>query len=409
MGARHVQRDVQPPLVDLHSRYFDAYLAVHHLRLYGFRPGAFTYPPITAYVFVPFRVIGWHATGVVWTIGNVVVLALLFAITLHKWFGVSKANAWLASALGLAPAAIFLLFPFRSLLYWGQFALFLLFLVFVDLFVVPARFRGILIGVATAIKLLPALFVVWLLARRDVPSVIRVGASFLFLTLLAAVLYPHASAQYWLHILPSGRDVAMVADPRNMPSTGANWAFGIGKVDNQSIRGLLGRPPISLTGTMPWLLLALVVLGVGIVATIRLLSQRRDLVAFVTLSVTTVLISPVSWVHYWVFAGLAPFVAILEWRRDRAISIAAMILTVAMCANMEDPRLDAFFFTGAQFSQAAHPVVFVIRNLYVLGGLVFLAVVTWRALATQSTELDPPLLRRDGLARGAEQGAALAP
>jgi alpha-1,2-mannosyltransferase len=387
---------VMPPLVDLHSRYHDAYIIWHKGQLYGFRHGAFTYPPITAYFFVPFHVIGWHATAILWTVANVVVLALLFTITLWRFFSVKGSTAWMVSATGLAPAAIFLLFPFRSLLYWGQLALFLLFVVFVDLFVVPARFRGLLIGVATAIKLLPALFIVWLIARREYSAIVRVVAAFAVLTVTAAALWPHASAQYWLHILPSGKDVALVSNPTNIPTSHGGWFYGVGKVDNQSLRGLLARPPFLLPGTMPWLLLAVAVLAVGVATTIRLLAERRDLLAFVTLSCTTVLVSPVSWVHYWVFAGLAPFVAIIEWRRDRTLSIASIILTVAMCANLEDTRLDGFYYVGHHFSKVAAIVLFGVRNLYVLGGLVFLGMVAWRvlvapALAARSATAAPVL------------------
>jgi Glycosyltransferase family 87 len=371
---------VLPPLVDLHSRYRDASIAVHKGHLYGFRHGAFTYPPITAYLFVPFHVIGWHATAILWTVANVVVLALLFTVTLWRFFSVSGPRAWLVSATGLAPAAIFLLYPFRSLLYWGQLALFLVFVVFIDLFVVPSRFRGLLIGVAAAIKLLPALFIVWLLARREYPATLRVVGSFAVLTLFAAALWPHASAQYWFHILPSGKDVQMVANPTNVPTSNGRWYFGVGKVVNQSLRGMLARPPFLSPGTVPWLLLALAVLALGVVVTIRLLGERRDLLAFVVLSLVTVLVSPVSWVHYWVFVGLAPFVAILEWRRDRTLAVASLILTVSMCANLEDTRLDGLFALGRQFESAAPVVVFAIRNLYVLGGLIFLAIVSWRTL-----------------------------
>jgi alpha-1,2-mannosyltransferase len=380
---------VLPPLVDLHSRYHDASIAIHKGQLYGFRRGAFTYPPITAYLFAPFHLIGWRATAILWTVANVVVLALLFTVTLWRFFSVPGPTAWLVSATGLAPAAIFLLYPFRSLLYWGQLALFLVFVVFIDLFVVPARFRGLLIGLAAAIKLLPALFIVWLLARREYPATLRVIGSFLVLTLFAAALWPHASAQYWLHILPSGKDVLMVADPTNIPTSHGHWYFGVGKVVNQSLRGLLARPPFLLAGTLPWLLLAAAVGALGVVVTIRLLGQRRDLLAFVVLSLVTVLISPVSWVHYWVFVGLAPFVAILEWRRDRALSVASIILTVSMCANLEDTRLDGIFALGRQFASAAPLVVFSVRNLYVLGGLVFLGIVAWRVLAPPSETVAP--------------------
>ena len=371
---------VLPTLMDLHSRYNDAFTALHRGHLYGFGLDAFTYPPLAAYVFVPFHVIGWRATAILWTVANVVVLALLFTVTLSRFFSVPGPTAWLVSATGLAPAAIFLLYPFRSLLYWGQLALFVMFAVFVDLFVVPARFRGLLIGAVAAIKLLPALFVVWLLARRQFPAVGRAAAAFGVLTLLAAAAWPHASSQFWFHILPSGSDVAMATDPLNLPTSQGRWYYGVGKVGNQSLRGLLARPPFLLAGTMPWLVLALVVLVLGVVVSMRLIVLRRDLLAFVTLSLTTVLVSPVSWVHYWVFVALAPFVAILEWRRDQLLSVASIVLTVATCANLEDTRLDGFFAVGAQFDRTAPLVIFGVRNLYVLAGLVFLGIVAWRTL-----------------------------
>jgi Glycosyltransferase family 87 len=178
----------------------------------------------------------------------------------------------------------------------------------------------------------------------------------------------------------------VVANPTNLPLTHRHRYVGVGKVVNQSIRGLLGRPPFYASGTIPWLLLALAVLAVGVLVTFRLLSQRRDLLAFVTLSLTTVLVSPVSWVHYWVFVALAPFVALLEWRRDRVLSVASIILTVAMCADLEDPRLEGPFSLGRKFSKTTPAVLFGIRNLYVLAGLVFLAIVAWRILLSPSAE-----------------------
>ncbi len=248
----------------------------------------------------------------------------------------------------------------------------------------PARFRGLLIGAATAIKLLPALFVLWFLTRREYGAVARVVGAFCALTVLAVALWPHASAQYWFHILPTGKDVSMVANPTNLPTSAGRWFFGVGKVNNQSLRGALGRPPFVLTGTFPWALVVVVVLAAGAWATVGLLRQRRDLAAFLALSTTTVLLSPVSWLHYWVFVVLGPFVAFLEWRRDRALAVASVVLAACTCANLEDTRLSGLYLAGSAFSHSNALVVFVVRNLYVLGGLGFLAVAAisaWRSRA----------------------------
>ena len=380
---------ITPPLRDLRSWYVDAGIVQHHgAHLYGFRPGAFTYPPIAAYLFLPLRVIGWHASAIAWTVSNVALLAVLLFAVLWRYFDVDRSTAWLLSAAGLAPAAIFLLYPFRSLLFWGQLGLVLLVAVFVDLVLVPARYRGVLIGIVTAVKLLPVIFLIWLLARREVGAVIRVAVTFVALTLLAWALWPHASAQYWFHILPSGKDVDFVVNATNVSTSHGRWYFGVGRVANQSLRGLLARPPFLWPGTFPWIVLALLVLAVGVVVTYTILrrSGDRDLLAFVVLALTTVLASPVSWVHYWVFAVLCPFVAVLEWRRDRVIAAASLVLTVATCANLEDPRLSGHFLLGAQFARVAPIEVFVVRNLYVLAGIVFLTVVAVRTRRMRTAE-----------------------
>jgi alpha-1,2-mannosyltransferase len=374
------------PLADLHSRYVDAHLAwAHSARFYSFRIGAFTYPPFAAYAFLPFHLIGFRATMTVWTVASMVALAGLFSISLHRWLSMPAADAWLLAAAALAPASVFVFYPLRSLLIWGQMAVLLMVIVFVDLFVVPRRFRGILIGAAAAIKLLPALFIVWLLARRDIASSVRVVATFILLTLFAAALWPHASEQYWFHVLPSGRDVQMAADPTHVLVTATRWIYGVGKLPNQSLRGMFGRPPFLWLGDLPWLPVAVGVLGGGIAVAVRLLREDRELAAFLVLSVTTVLVSPVSWLHYWSFVALAPLLVVIEWRRDRPLAIAAAVLAVATCANLENTNNLLF----APFTSMAPITVFVIRNLYVLGGMVFLATAAARAFRTSASETAP--------------------
>jgi alpha-1,2-mannosyltransferase len=358
------------PMADLHSRYVDAHLVLAHAaNFYNFRRGAFTYPPFAAYFFTPFHLVGFRATMTIWSLASMAALAGVIAVALRRWLAVAAADAWLISAVGLAPAAVFLFYPLRSMLVWGQIGNILLAMIVLDLFVVPRRFRGILIGVAAAIKLLPALFIVWLLARRELGGALRVVVTFALLTLLAAALWPHASIQYWFHVLPSGRDVQLAADPTGIIDDPVHWVFGVGKLTNQSLRGLFGRPPFLWVGDLPWLVVALGALAGGIAVTVRLLNQRLELAALLALSVTTVLVSPVSWLHYWSFVALAPILAIIEWRRDRPLAIAAIILAVSTCANLEKTDL----------SLVAPIVAFGIRNLYVIGGIVFLVVAAARA------------------------------
>ncbi|MGD0394147.1 MAG: hypothetical protein ABSC41_16080 [Acidimicrobiales bacterium] len=84
-----------------------------------------------------------------------------------------------------------------------------------------------------------------------------------------------------------------------------------------------------------------------------------------------------SWLHYWAFIGLAPFLAIVEWRRDRLLAISSIVLALSTCANLENKILIA-----APVTTMAPIVLFIVRNLYVIGGLQFVVVATQRAFGT---------------------------
>jgi hypothetical protein len=99
----------------------------------------------------------------------------------------------------------------------------------------------------------------------------------------------------------------------------------------------------------------------------------------------TELVSPVSWLHYWVFIASAPLLAILEWRRDRPLAIASIVLALSTCVNLENHTLD-----GRPFTTMLPVVLFLIRNLYVLGGLVFLAVAVQRVFRSSASRQPQP-------------------
>lgn len=373
------------PLEDLRFRYLEAHVAIVHGALYpavtskSLSVDLDTYPPIVAYLFAPFHLIGLVATEVVWTVGSVGLLAVLAALCLRRWFHVDGPRAMLWSGLAIAPGLIFALYPLRAMLVLGQIGVVLLFMTFVDLFVLPARLRGTLIGVATAIKLVPALFVVWFLAKRDVASALRCAASFVLLTLLAAVLFPHASSEFWLHLVPSGKLLQREVDQRQLPVTAATWYQGVGTLLNDSLRGLLGRPPFDWFATSPWVELDVVVLAAGIFSAVRFVRAGRELTAFVVLSLLTAMCAPVAWNHDWVFVGLVPFLALIEWQRDRPLAITALVMAAATCVNLGSVQQETFPGTPGI-------LVFVIRNLYVLGGLVFLARAVWSAAAAPASD-----------------------
>jgi hypothetical protein len=160
---------------------------------------------------------------------------------------------------------------------------------------------------------------------------------------------------------------------------------------------MFGRPPFLWLKTFPWFPVALIVLAGGIAVVVQFIKHGRELAAFILLSLVTELVSPVSWLHYWVFVGLAPLLAVVEWRRDRPLAIASIILALSTCANLDNEIL-----VKRPFTTMAPVMLFIVRNLYVLGGLTFLAIAAWRAYKLATTRQGAGLNDDDGVGRSGD-------
>jgi alpha-1,2-mannosyltransferase len=243
--------------------------------LYDLRVGTFgfTYPPFAAAVFA---VIAWLPLPVMFialTVASVVALLVVLRGSVpgidHRWPGLACAVPLVLSRPVIATFA------------WGQVDLVLAGLVLHDLLV---RRRGDLVGVAAAIKLTPAVFVLYLLLsgrRREARTamVTVLGAAG-----IGAVLAPSASWRYWTHEAFAGGGVG-----------------GFDHTDNQSIRGLAERIAGAGGGTAVWLLLAVPVLVVGLVQARRASAAGAEVLAVGVVGITACLVSPVSWTHHWVW------------------------------------------------------------------------------------------------------------
>jgi alpha-1,2-mannosyltransferase len=145
---------------------------------------------------------------------------------------------------------------------------------------------GVGIGLATAVKLTPALFVLYLLlSRRLRPAAVAVG-SFVLAGLLGLAVAPGGSLRYWGAVLWQTSRVGSSTD-----------------TENQSLYGLLARlahpdPP----STPLWLLLAAVVLVGGLWRAVRAARAGDELTGVTLAGLTSCLLSPISWTHhlYWV-------------------------------------------------------------------------------------------------------------
>jgi alpha-1,2-mannosyltransferase len=179
----------------------------------------------------------------------------------------------------LLPVALFLE-PVRLTIYFGQVNILLMGLVILDCLVSkPPWKRGMLVGLAAAVKLTPAAFVLFFLLRGDRRAAMTAVVSSTCVTAAGFLFNPKGSVTYWTSI---------VFNPNR-----------IGKVtqeSNQSVNGLLSR--LDVERGLPWLLLVCGVVALGVMAVRRAVHpvDALGLNAFVVL-----LISPVSWSHHWVW------------------------------------------------------------------------------------------------------------
>jgi alpha-1,2-mannosyltransferase len=257
----------------------------------------FTYPPAAAILFAPLAVVPFGAANALVTVSSVTALIALLVLAV----GPSKAaKASRAVALALLAASL-LAEPVMATLGFGQVNLVLAAMVALDV-LAPRTWwpRGLLIGIATAVKLTPAVFVLALLVRRQYRAAATAALTSVAVSLLAWVAAPQDSQQYWTSTL---------WDPDRIG--GAAYA------GNQSINGLLLR--LGLTGTterVAWLIGAALVVALAW-AGMKHAERRGDIVLLLGLNgLVALLASPVSWTHHWVW--LLPLCMAMWDRNDRS-------------------------------------------------------------------------------------------
>ncbi|WP_223198839.1 glycosyltransferase 87 family protein [Solihabitans fulvus] len=316
----------------------------------------FTYPPLAAVLFSPLALIPrWLAVALV--------LAVSFgalAFTLH--LVVRRAADWF---LGWAPAAVVAVAlplltgfePVRETLTFGQVNLVLMALVAADCLLPSTRWpRGTLIGIAAAIKLTPAAFLLFFLVRKDFRAAVTSGVVFLLAVASGFLLAGADSLRYW-------RSTFLDADRAGNPTFASN----------QSLRGALVRLGLpGATVQLLWVVLAVAVVVVGWVAIRRLLGTGlpgAEPLAVAANATVALLVSPVSWSHHWVWATpcLVLLFGLAVRTRDRGLAIACLLAS-AVFAIGPQWLVPNRYYVELRWNLGQH----LVGDLYVLTGLAFL-------------------------------------
>lgn len=276
----------------------------------------FTYPPPAIILFLPFTYVPFNTTFLIWNLLTMVCLALTFLVVLR----VTRTGPWLlhvAIAIWACVLCALLFPPMQDTLAWGQTSTLLLLLVAVDVLAVRGRSQGVLLGLATALKLYPGVVIVFWLVRRQRRPAITATISFLLITAISWALWPRSSWWFFSKLLIGGREITLFELPGTVNISSAPLSFFL------RIR-LLPHTPAVVAGVFVSALLAVV--GLWLAARLDRLGYKVS--ALVMLVCTSVIISPLAWDHYFTFAPLLVFVIMEVGLRSPAGEVAAIALAI---------------------------------------------------------------------------------
>lgn len=342
------------------------------------------YPPFALLLVAPLHFVPLESLFAFWaTFAIALPLLAMIAVAARRILGptsmtlatVARRTLLVAALTVVAVSASAVLNTFHL----GQIGVLLAALVFWDL-VAPDSWRGfgrwriprgVGVGLATAVKLTPAIFIVHLLITRQWRTAINAILTTLASWTLAFVIFPSFSVYFWfqggLFRAASDNSPERIVHEDNI-AIGA--AFDRIRID-------MGADIATMSAT-PRLAIMVVAGVVGLLAAAYLHRSGRGMLAVLVVGLTATLVSPVSWLHHGTFlALLAPVVLLVALHAHRNRKYAAgplYVLGVALFAIVALPSqvIDSRFLQPAP-----------IDGLYFTVALI-LSILTLTALARQS-------------------------
>lgn len=315
----------------------------------------FIYPPFAAIALSPLALIPWGLAKVLNFSLAIAALGVSICLCIRRLYpAVEQWTVLVVSGFAL-PLALWLE-PVRETIGFGQINLVLMMLVAADCLAERPRWpRGMLIGVAAAIKLTPAVFVLYFLIRRDYRSTVVTIASGALATATGFAVLPRESMRYWFGGF-----------------AGAAGISGSPYANNQTVTAALARLGVPQPlESWSWVLLAAVVLVAAVVGIRRAFRSSNAVMAMVISGAAGLLLSPTSWSHHWVWVVPALLAMVVESTRTRSVGwiVASVLTTSTFYLGMHN-----FLPKGDSHELAWSPGEHFLGDSYVLVTLVLLIV-----------------------------------
>jgi alpha-1,2-mannosyltransferase len=319
----------------------------------------FTYPPFAAVLFAPVSHFNYRFDQFLSDSVNLLALAGLLAVTVANLRPASPAGrvSWTLVGVLLGPSV--LLEPIMMNFSFGQVNIVLGLLVLADLTgtvtVAGRRLpRGLLLGIAAAVKLVPLIFVLYLALSRQGRSAARAALTFLICSVAPVIGNPTSWWAYWTKY---DHDVTRIGR--------------VSYISNQSVLAMVDRmthrPHLGLAVTAGEALIA----GLGAWVGAWWYLRGDEFAGVLVVAVAGTLASPISWCHHLVW--VVPVVLWLWWsapgrfHRWWAGAVAVLYFDAPMWQIRFGDRFDLHergwqIVAGSAFAEAA---------------LVFVAVMAW--------------------------------
>jgi alpha-1,2-mannosyltransferase len=383
-------------------RFFDLNIYNHAGLLVRHDPATlytWHFMPGVQYLYTPFAAAGFAVTSLLpWTLLKWLMAAASFAaVPLTIWWTFRqlgwRGRRHQAAVLAVSAVAIWME-PVLICLQQGQIELVLMALIAVDLCQPDSRrWKGAGVGLAAGIKLVPLIFILYLVVAGKLRQAAVATAALAGTVLIGFAVLPRESVNWWLtgYFLHSG----------NFPTV------SLGSLRNQSLLAMVIRAPGgTASATALWVGAAVVIGCLGLAAAAALSRCGQPTAGWITCGVTGVLLSPISWDNHWVW--IVPMLALLTHTAIHAryparlgwwaAAAAGAAVFAAWPAQWSGPR--AFVPHGLLgFNFGPHPLgeIFHLHgfqliswNVYVLPGLAMLALmVAWAAITWRRRRVLP--------------------
>lgn len=303
--------------VDLHVYIGGAAALDHPGTLYSYVyadqtpdfPLPFTYPPFAALVFYPLHLLPFALVAFCWQVGIIAALYGVVRIS-QRLLGRTAdsdqriAMAWTALGIWIEPQ--------RSTFDYGQVNVILALAVLYAAYSSRWWLSGLLVGLASGVKLTPAIAGVYFLGMRRWKAAAFSAVVFLATVGLSILVIGQQATYYFTDLLGDASRIGP-----------------IGTSFNQSWRGGISRIVGHDAGFGPLVLIAVGLTALLAVVAWRALADdgnRDQLGSLLVVQLFGLLLSPISWTHHWVW--LLPLMIWL-WHGSRAGSPIARTLAWA--------------------------------------------------------------------------------